>query len=127
MEKSFQCVFVPEGKVQRSLSQLLFHGAYCLDKRHHKLEHWTLHLNTRQHFCTVQVTALGQAAQKNCGVSLLEVFKSCLNMVLDTLLWVSLLELGLCPVTSRTPYQPQPCCDSVKCMYYGGVKSKECS
>lgn len=39
-------------------------------------------------------------AQKGCGVSSLESFESCLDVVLGTLLWVALLDQRCC--------QPQP-------------------
>lgn len=41
--------------------------------------------------------------------------KSCLDMVLGTLLWVSLPEEGgLDQMSSKDPFQPQVFCDSVK-------------
>lgn len=62
------------------------------------------HLNTRKHFCTAQVTALVQLAQRGCGVSSLKIFKSHLGMVLSNLIYATLLEqMGL---TRQPPEVP---------------------
>jgi len=42
----------------------------------------------------------------------LEIFETCLDAVLCSLLWVTLLHRGLGWVTHRGPCQPRPCCDS---------------
>jgi len=57
--------------------------------------------------------AEAQAAQRGCGVSSLEMFRS----HLDTLLWVSLLEQGLDLVTSRGLFKLQPFFDSRQTMF----------
>ena len=54
-----------------------------------------------------------QVAQRSCGVSSLEMFRS----HLDTLLWVSLLEQGLDLVTSRGLFKLQPFFDSRQTMF----------
>lgn len=58
-----------------------------------KLEHEGFSLNIRKSFCAVH-GALPQAAQRLCGVSTLEIFKTYLDMVLSNLFWVTLLEQG---------------------------------
>lgn len=45
---------------------------------------------------------MAQVAQIGCGVTSLEILKSHLDMILDTLLWVSLLEQGLERMTQRS-------------------------
>lgn len=57
-----------------------------------KLVHKKLCLNTRQH-CAGDV-ALAQAAQRGFGVSSLEIFQRCLEMVLGSLRCVALLGQG---------------------------------
>lgn len=51
-------------------------------------------LDTRQHFCVVQVTERWHRLPRSCGVSSWGIFKSLLNTGLGTLLWVALLEQG---------------------------------
>lgn len=57
--------------------------------------------------------ALAQIAQGGYGDLYLEVFKSSLNVILGTMLWMSLLEQGLDKMDSDGPLQPQQSCDSV--------------
>jgi len=45
--------------------------------------------------------ALAQVTQRGCGVSSLEIFRSCLDVVLHTLLWVG-------PNGWRSPFPPLP-------------------
>ena len=52
-------------------------------------------LNTRQHMCAVQVTEHWHRLPRGCRVPSLEIFSSHLGIGLGTLIWVSLLELGL--------------------------------
>lgn len=61
----------------------------------HKLEHQVFLLNIKKHFCTVQVTDHWHRVPREIVVSFLEIMRSCLDMVLDTLLWVSAFEQGL--------------------------------
>ena len=44
----------------------------------------------------------------------LEIFKTCLDAVLCSLLWVTLLRQGLDQMTHSGPFQTLPCWDSVK-------------
>lgn len=60
------------------------------------------HLETL--LCCIDDKALAQAAQRGCGVSSLEISKSCLDMSLGTLLWVSLRGQGLDQVEPEVPY-----------------------
>ena len=46
---------------------------------------------------------LAQAAQRGCEVSFMGISKSRLDVVLGTLLWVSLLEQGLGPMNTEVP------------------------
>lgn len=65
----------------------------------------------------VQVGYTGPMLRRGCGVSSVEIFQSQVNMVLDTLLWVSLLEQGLDLVTSRGLFKLQPFFDSRQTMF----------
>ena len=60
----------------------------------HKLEHRRFPLNSRQHFCAVQVTEHWHRLPRGCGVSSSEVSRSLLAVGLGTLLWVALLQWG---------------------------------
>lgn len=60
----------------------------------HKMGRRRFCVTIRKHFCALQVT-LVQISKRGCGISFLEISKSCLNVVLGTLLWVSLLEQGV--------------------------------
>jgi len=57
--------------------------------------------------------ALQQAAQGGCGVSCLEIFKTCLDTYLGSLLQGACFAEGLDLMTSRDPFQPLQLCDSV--------------
>lgn len=58
----------------------------------HKLECSRFCLSIKKHFCTcVGDGALAHVAQKGYGVSSLEIFRSCLDLILGYLLWMSLL------------------------------------
>lgn len=65
-----------------------------------KLEYGKFPLSTSVHFCAVWVT--GHRQPGGCGVSCLEISKSCLDVVLRTLLWVSLLEWGWTEWTQKS-------------------------
>lgn len=62
-------------------------------------------------------TSAGNSERQVCThcpflkIPLIETFKSLLDMVLGSLLWVSLFELSLHQVTATGPCQPQPFCD----------------
>lgn len=71
----------------------------------HKLEHWRFHVDTRKHFCAVQVMEHWYRLLRVCGVSSLEISLRCLDTGLSTLLWVSLLKQGLDLVDSEAPSQ----------------------
>lgn len=60
----------------------------------HKLEHTRLPLSTRQCCCAVQVTEHWHQLPRGCGISFIEIFKSCFEVGLSTLLWVLLLKQG---------------------------------
>ena len=47
--------------------------------------------------------ALAQTTQRGCGISSLEIFRSRLDMVLGSLLWVALLEQELDQVDPDSP------------------------
>lgn len=54
--------------------------------------------------------ALAQVVQRGCGVISFETFRSCLDMVLSNLLWVTLLEQQLGSDGPRGSFQLQPFC-----------------
>ena len=60
--------------------------------------------------CCVSDGALAQVAQRGCRVSSLEIFRSHLNIMLGTVLWMSLLEQGLDQVNFKAPFPSQPFC-----------------
>jgi len=81
----------------------------------HKLKHRMFLLNTRKNFCVIQVSEHWHRLLRGCGISSLGTFKSHLDVMLSTLLWVSLLEQGLSQMDRpRGAYPPQSVCDSVK-------------
>lgn len=69
-------------------------------------------LNIRNHFILLVMQhwhRLPREAEKSPS---LEIFRSCLDMVLGTLVWVSLLGQGWDQLSSRGPCQLQPPCNS---------------
>jgi len=72
-------------------------------ERRHKLEHRRHPPNIRKHFCAVQVMEHWHRLPRGCGVSSLQIFRRCLDMVLDPLFWVSLLEQGLGQMDPEIP------------------------
>jgi len=67
-----------------------------------------------QECITLNDGALAQVAQRGCGVSSLEIFKSHLDMVvLGNLRWVFLPKYGLDKMAFRGLFLPQTFCDSV--------------
>jgi len=56
----------------------------------HILKYRKFHWNTRKNFFTVKVVKQWHRLLRDCGVPSLEVLKSCLDMVLGNLLWVTL-------------------------------------
>lgn len=73
----------------------------------HKLEQRRFPLNSRN-LCVDDVWALAQVNQRSCGISSLEIFRSHLDVILYTLLWVG-------PSGSRGPFPPQLFWDSRAC------------
>lgn len=62
-------------------------GTHCQDKRYrYELKHWRFCLNSRKHFCTVQMTKHWHRLHTNVESHSLQVFKSCLDVVLGKLL-----------------------------------------
>ena len=68
-----------------------------------KLEQKRLRLTIGKHFCAVRVPEHWHCLTRNCEISCLEIFRSCLHIVLGTLLWVSLLGTGLGQKPHPTP------------------------
>lgn len=60
-------------------------------------------LNTRKYFVTAQMTEHWHRLPRSCGVSSLEIFKSCPGIDLSTLLWVALLKPVLSQVYPDVP------------------------
>ena len=97
---------MPEGRRQ-NVEPALFSGFQCQDKRQWaQPEHKRFPLTTRKH-CAVQVTEHRHALPREATFPM-EISYSHLDVVLDMLLWVSLLEQGLGIIASRGPIQPQP-------------------
>lgn len=67
-------------------------------------------LDIRQHFCVMQVMEHWHGLPRGCGVSSMEILRSCLDVVLGILLWVSLLGQEIGP---SSPCQTQPFCGSL--------------
>ena len=67
----------------------------CLRGNGHKLEHRGSHLNIRKHFFTVWVTEHWHRLHRGCEVSHLEISRSHLEVVLDTLFCMFLLKQWL--------------------------------
>jgi len=65
-------------------------------------------LNTRQHCCAVQVPEHWHRLPTGCGISSLGMAKSCLDVGLGPLLWVSLLERGLGQRDAEDPAHLNP-------------------
>lgn len=63
--------------------------------------------------CCVGDAALVQIVQGGYRVLSLEVFKSSLNVILGTMVWMSMREQGLDKMGSDGPLQPQQSCDSI--------------
>ena len=64
----------------------------------HKLKHRKVHLNIRKHFFTVRVTEQWHRLPREIVDSpSLEIFKSCLDMVLGNWFYVALLSSGVGP------------------------------
>lgn len=84
-------------------------------------KHRRLPVNLRKHFCSVRVTNQGHRMLRGAAESLfLEISKSHLDR--SNWLWVPCFRRGLVKMTSRSPFQPQPFCDTVinankKCQY----------
>jgi len=80
--------------VQRGRSQALLSGAQCQDRRPWAQPGTQEAPSEPQAalLCWAGDGALAQAAQRGCGVSSLGISKSLLDVVLGSLLWVSLLE-----------------------------------
>ena len=71
------------------------------------LEHMAFPLNSRQHICAVQVMEHWHRLPRGCGVSSSETIKTQLDVGLGTLLWVSLLELGLAQMDPEGSSNPK--------------------
>jgi len=76
----------------------------------HKLKHRKFQLNMKKNFFTLRVTEhWSRMPREVVGSPSLETFKTHLDKVLCSLLWVT----GLDWVTHRGPFQPPPFCDTV--------------
>lgn len=66
--------------------------------------------------CCAGTEVLAQDAQRCCGI-LQEIFRSCLDIGLGSLLWVALLDWGRSRWTQRS-LPTSPSCDSVKTVHF---------
>lgn len=64
------------------------------------------------------------AAQRSCGVSSWEISRSCLDVVLSSVLWVALIERGVRRDGPKSPFQHQPSCDSVNITFSKALEIK---
>lgn len=94
---SYQWARIPERMPRRGSIQALFSAVCCQGKRQCAqtrtqevpTEHQTAFL------CCAVEGALEQFAQRGCGISSLEIFRSCVDVVLGTLRCAALLGQGL--------------------------------
>lgn len=91
----YQFVLIPERRMEREWSQILFSGVQCQAKRH-KSKHRRFRLNIRMQLFSVQMIVMKSPS--------LEIFKSHLDTVLGNMVKVSLLE-GNC---TKWPPEVQP-------------------
>lgn len=85
----------------------------------HKLKHRRCCMNTRRHTITGRVTEhWSKLPRETIGSSSLEIVKSYLDMILDSLLSMTLCELD--KVASRGPCLPPRFCDALKVLAMHG-------
>jgi len=79
----------------------------------HKLKQRKFHLNMRKTFTLRVMEPWNRLPREVVDYPSLEIFKTCLDKVLYSLLWVTLLRQGVRLDDSQSPFQPLIFCDSV--------------
>jgi len=80
----------------------------------HKLKHRKFCVNMRKNFFPLRVTEhWNRLPREFVDSPSLEIFKTLLDVVLCSLLWVTLLGQGFGLDDPQSPFQPLPFCDSV--------------
>ena len=121
--RSYQCIWIPEGKVERKWSQALFSDVQWQGKRH-KLKHRRFRLNISKHLFTVRVTEHWHRLSREIMESpSLELFKSCLDTDRATCFRWPCLNKG--SWTRLPPGLPCTLNHSVSLWYSRGWKKKQ--
>lgn len=111
--RSYQCVYLPEGMVQkkkkkRKWSETLFSGAQCQNNRQ---QTQTRKQKVPSEHQKVLLCSVDDSTDAGCPVS--RDLQSCLDVVLGNLLWVALLRQWLDQMSAGYLLQPQPSSDFV--------------